>query len=71
MKLFILALLIPCQIYCCQDCEEIIKCRIVETCDEMCPYFLYDTTSDPEFYYLYGKYEAYYECLHLIQHQGS
>jgi len=25
----------------------------------------------PYINFLYGKYEAYYECLHLIEHQGS
>ena len=66
MKLFILSLLIPCQIYCFQDCEEKIKEELKLTVCEMIPYFTREKSIDPEFYYLYGAYIAYNNMLALI-----
>jgi len=62
---------INCHHDCCNDVEERIKEKIMETADLLFPYLIYEECTDPDFFFLLGKYEAYWECLHLIQHQGS
>ena len=72
MKLFILALLIPCQLFCCQDCVERIEHKMDWTLSEIVNEVNKGKhRNKPYINFLYGKYEAYYECLHLIEHQGS
>ena len=73
MKTLILALLIPCQIFCCQDCVV----KIQEKIDHVSVEIIHEVNKGKHhcnnhyLNYLYGLHEGYWECLHIIEHQGS
>lgn len=72
MKTLALLCLIPFQIFCCQDCEERIQEKMDYTICEINHEMKKDKHRNKQYInFLYGKFEAYWECLHLIQHQGS
>lgn len=62
---------IPPKSSCCKDCVESIQEKIDTTSTEIIREHNRDECDLLFFNYLLGKYEAYWECLHLIQHQGS
>jgi hypothetical protein len=73
MKTLILALLIPCHLFCCQECIETLQDKIDATSIEIM-HMVYsgkEFEDECEFFYLIGKYEAYWDCLLMLQHEHS
>jgi len=77
MKLFILTLLIPCQIFCCQSCyyDDVIKIDsfeyVVLICDEICKIedailLLNDPSDAYTYYYLIGIREGLLDSMEIL-----
>lgn len=58
--------------HCCSDCVERIQDKLDLTAYEIINELNKGKHRNKKYLnFLYGKYEAYWECLHLIQHEGS
>ena len=72
MKMFLMSMFIPCSLFCCQECIEIIEDKIeCVTAEIIHQIKLGEDGDDQYFMYLVGRGEALWECLLMLQHEGS